>query len=198
MRLRNPIIAATLIVPALLMSACATQEMEKSAKSEAMEQGDSLAAMAKDSMSEHLSALYEVHMDGRIYLFYDRELYKSFLEHGHTAYSFTQIGEGPNGETLVFALTGEDKAKMSGIPSVELFKMETEPKYFYGEMFLDGRIYVFSSMAEMASVRQHHEAAYRLTDIGAGPNGETVVYVLTSENKSERPEELMKMFKSMM
>lgn len=146
---------------------------------------------------EMLSELYEVHKDGRIYIFYDRGLYENFIEHGHTAYSFNRIGAGPNGETLVFGLTGEDKKKLSGIPSVEIYDGIKKPGAFYGEAMIDGRIYVFDSLEEMAAVRQHHEAAYRLTDIGAGPRGETVVYVLTSENKKQRPEALIAKYKEM-
>ena len=130
-----------------------------------------------------LTELYEVHKHGRIYTFYDRGLYKDFLAMGHTAYSFNRIGAGPNGETLVYGLTGADKKKRSGIPSVEMHDGVLKPEAFYGETVLDGRVYVFDSLEEMKAVRTHHEAAYRLTDIGAGPNGETVVYVLTSANK---------------
>lgn len=134
---------------------------------------------------------YEVHHDGRIYVFYDRDLYKSFVQNKFTAYHFTRIAEGPNGETIVFGLTKDDKKKLSGIPSVELYDGKITPASFYGEAIIDGRIYVFDSYPEMVAVRTHHEAAYRLTDIGAGPNGETVVYVLTKDNKKKRPEALM-------
>lgn len=144
-----------------------------------------------------LTELYEVHKDGRIYAFYDRALYKEFLELGHTAYMFSRIGAGPKGETLVYALTGADKKKRSGIPSVEMHDGKLQPDMFYGEAVLDGRIYVFDSLAEMDAVRTHHEAAYRLTDIGAGPHGETVVYVLTSANKKKRPDALIAKFKEM-
>ena len=142
-----------------------------------------------------MAELYEVHKDGRIYVFYDRALYNEFRQMGHTAFSINRIGAGPNGETLIFGLTDKDKKKAS-VPSIELIDGQLKPDMFYGEAVLDGRIYVFDSIEEMSAVRAHHEAAYRLTDIGAGPMGETVVYVLTSENKKQHPADLIAKFKS--
>ena len=62
-------------------------------------------------------------------------------------------------------------------------------------MLMDGRIYVFSSWADMVLTRESGEAALRFSDIGAGPNGETVIYVLNSSNKKQRPDALMAEFK---
>lgn len=173
----------------LLLGGCASNSNQQDSQP--------VAETAAVMKAEIVAELYEVHKDGRIYIFYDRGLYEDFIKHGHTAYSFNRIGDGPNGETLVFGLTGADKKKRSGIPSVELYDGSMTPTAFYGEALIDGRIYVFDDMDEMKAVRTHHEAAYRLTDIGAGPNGETVVYVLTSENKKQRPEALIAKFKSM-
>lgn len=141
-------------------------------------------------------ALYEVHHDGRIYFFYDQALYKSFLKTGHTAYMVARIGAGPKGETLKFALTGEDKKKQSGIPSIDLIEGKAQPgDAFYGEMRVEGRIYVFDSFQDMNDVRKVGEAPYRFTEIGAGPKGETVVYVLNKTNKKQKPVELITAFK---
>ncbi len=141
------------------------------------------------------AALYEVHKDGRIYLFYDTHSYHDFKQTGHVNYMFSRIGAGPKGETLVFGLTGKDKKKRSGIPSVMIYDGEHKPTSFYGEAILEGRIYVFDDYREMQTFRQTGEAAYRFTDIGSGPNGETVVFVLTKQNKKKRPDALVKEFK---
>ena len=120
-----------------------------------------------------------------------------FLKTGHTPYVFSKIGEGPHGETLTFGLTGKDKKKTSGIPSVELFAGNFKPAQpFYAEMRAEGRIYVFNTLEDMAAVRKVGEAAYRYTDILSGPNGETVVYVLNKSNKKKKPVELIKAFKA--
>lgn len=140
--------------------------------------------------------LYEVHQDGRIYLFDDADLYRSFLKVGETPFVIARIGEGPNGETLKFGLTSQDKKKTSGIASVELYEgnlMAAED--FYGEMRIDGRVYVFSTLEDMNDVRKTGEAVFRYTDIGAGPKGETVVYVLNKANKKQKPDALMGEFK---
>ncbi|MCW8886118.1 MAG: hypothetical protein OQK12_12845 [Motiliproteus sp.] len=139
---------------------------------------------------------YEVHHEGRIYLFDDFATYQSFNEVGETAYRKVYIGEGPKGETLVFGLTKEDKKKTSGIASIDMFNGELAPaESFYAEMRLEGRIYVLDSMKELNSLRQVGEAPYRFTEIGTGPEGETVVYVLRKEVKKQKPVALQAAFK---
>lgn len=134
------------------------------------------------------SDFYEVHEEGRIYLFDDLATYKSFNEVGETAFRKVYIGEGGKGETLVFGLTSQDKKKTSGIASIDMYQGKLPAaEGFYGEMRMEGRIYVFDDYAEMAKVRETGEAAYRYTDIGNGPKGETVVYVLTSDKKKHKP-----------
>lgn len=139
--------------------------------------------------------LFEVHKDNRIYTFYDFKLYQDFLKHGHTAYMYTRIGAGPNGETMVFGLTKQDKKKREGIPSVELLDGKLAPaENFYAEMNLHGRTFVFSELEDMKAVRKTGEAAYRHAKIGYGANGETVVFVLNKSNKKKYPESLVNKF----
>ena len=185
------------IVAALMIVACSTSEEKVDAGASAAKA--EMKSVAKDKVMEkaELSHLYEVHKDNRIYIFYDRDLYKSFKKSGHTPYMFSRIGEGPNGETMVFALTGEDKKKRSGIPSVDIVDGNVAPSAFYGETYNDGRLYVFTSYDIMADYRKSKEATYRYTDIGAGPNGETVVYVLSKADSKEKPEAVIALFKSM-
>jgi len=47
----------------------------------------------------------------------------------------------------------------------------------------------------MKLTRDSGEAALRFSDIGAGPDGKTVIYVLNSNNKKQRPDALMAEFK---
>ena len=175
----------------LTLAGCAKNEMKEM-------DAEPKAAMAEQAVSQELAALYEAHHDGRIYVFYDQGLYKDFIKTGHTAYMFARIGGGPNGETLKFALTSDDKKKLSGIPSVELIDgVRKAADNFYGETYAEGRIYVFGSYEEMANFRKIGEAPLRYTDIGAGPNGETVVYALNSSNKKKKPAAMIEAFKKM-
>ena len=50
-----------------------------------------------------------------------------------------------------------------------------------------GRIYVFDDYKTYASCNQVGETVCRLTRIGAGPKGETMVYVLNKSNKKQKP-----------
>ncbi|MCW8917400.1 MAG: hypothetical protein OQL08_01080 [Gammaproteobacteria bacterium] len=141
---------------------------------------------------------YEAVHDGRIYVFDDAETFRSFLSVGETAYRKVRIGSGPNGETVVFGLTGADKKKSSGIASIEMFDGQLAGAApFYGEMHVEGRIYVFDRWEDMTAFKQVGEAPLRFTLIGAGPRGETVVFVLNSGNKKQKPEAMIAAFKTM-
>lgn len=143
--------------------------------------------------------LYEVMHEGRYYVFDDFKTYQQFLTVGETSFRKVFIGDGPKGATLVYGLTSEDKKKSSGIASIDMFNGKLEAADdFYGEMRgEDGRLYVFSTLQDMEDVRLVGEAPYRFTQIAAGPQGQTVVYVLNKSNKSEQPVELMAKFKAM-
>ncbi len=142
--------------------------------------------------------IYEVHHDGRIHVFYDHKLYSDFLELGESPFRLTRIGAGPNGETLVFGLTGADKKKPDGVNAIKLYdgKMNA-PDNFYAEMRKDNRIYIFSQFEDMKPVRDFGAPNYMFTEIGAGPKGETVVYVLNKSNKKKRPDALIAKHQSM-
>ncbi|WP_136679448.1 hypothetical protein [Neptunomonas sp. XY-337] len=142
--------------------------------------------------------LYEVVHEGRYYVFDDFDVYQEFLTVGETSYRKVFIGGGPHGETLVHGLRGKDKKKLSGIAGVEMFKGTLQAADdFYGEIRAeDGRLYVFDSLEDMKAMRQVGEAPYRYTVIGAGPQQQTVVYVLNSSNKKKKPTALMAKFKA--
>jgi len=153
-------------------------------------------ASAPAEKAETISELYEVHEDGRVYAFYDKKLYKQFLQVGETAYRLTRIGTGPNGETMVFGLTKADKKKGANTLAVKLFEGKINPaEKFYAETFRHGRIYVFSSFADMATVRRFGHPNFFYTEIGSGPKGETVVYVLNKKTKKKKPTALIAEFK---
>ncbi len=139
---------------------------------------------------------YQVFKEGRVYIFDDFKTYQSFINVGETAYRLTRIGAGQNGETIVFGLQKKDKKMRSGIGSVSMYDgiangIDTG---FYGEVRKDGRIYVFSEWEDLQSFLKVGEAPYRFTQIGAGPKGETLVYVLNKTNKKKKPVDLISEF----
>lgn len=141
---------------------------------------------------------YEAHHDGRIYVFDDFDTYKHFLAHGETPYRYMRIGAGPEGKTVVFGLTDADKKKREGVASVEMWDgtLNGAAENFYAEVLYEGRFYVFDRWADVKSFRETWEAPYRFTQIGAGPQGRTVVFVLNSGNKKKQPTALIEEFYS--
>jgi len=139
--------------------------------------------------------IYEVHRDGRINVFYNQKLYKEFLALGETPYRLTRIGAGPNGETLVFGLTKNDKKMKNPVAAIELYDGKSTQDSIYGEMVKHNRVYVFSNFKDMNTVRSFGHPNYMYTMIGAGPKGETVVFVLNKKNKKKRPDALIAKYK---
>lgn len=151
----------------------------------------------KSADSSSKMEIYEVHHDGRLNVFYDRKLYNEFLELGETPFRLTRIGAGPNGETIVFGLTKKDKKKPGTVEVIKIYDNVIEaPSNMYAEMRLHGRIYVFNKFKDMKPVRQFGHPTFFYTEIGSGPKGETVVYVLNKANKKKRPDALIAEFKN--
>lgn len=145
----------------------------------------------------NVNDFYQVYKEGRVYIFDDFKTYDEFVKVGETPFRLTRIGAGPAGETLVFGLTKKDKKMRSGLGSVDMYdgKAEGISDGFYGEIIKEGRIYVFGDWTDMKNFMSTGEAPLRYTQIGAGPNGETVVYVLNEDNKKEIPDDLIEEFK---
>ena len=179
-----------------LMTGCSTAPESKSAQAEMKVEANAVEKMvAVPSLNNE--DLYVVYHDGRMNVFYDADLYKEFLQVGETAYRKTLIGAGPKGETLMYGLTKADKKKLTGIPSIEMMEGRLAgADDFYGEIISEGRINVFNDWKLFQMFMDVGEVPFRLTDIGAGPHGETVVYALTKESKKKRPEALISKFKA--
>jgi hypothetical protein len=189
-RLHKPLIQLIFALSiAGLMTACGSHEVkmtEKAGEHTEMAEAKSEAAME----------IFEVHHEGRIHVFYDRKLYRDFIALGETPFRLTRIGAGPHGETMVFGLTKHDKKHPNQVALINVFDGKAPtPEKIYGEMRRDGRIYVFNNFEDMTGVRQAGHPNLFYTEIGAGPKGETVVYVLNEETKKERPDQLIAAFK---
>lgn len=157
-----------------------------------------LALLSACHTSPQVNELYEVHQDGLIYVFNDHKLYEEFLSTGDTLYRHTRIGAGPNGEAVVFGLTETDIQSRSNIPFIKLYDGTLKQSdNFYAEIVKHNRIYVFNKFEDMKSVRQFGHPDYLYAEIGAGPKGETLVYVLNRSNKEKRPDTLIAKFKAL-
>lgn len=141
--------------------------------------------------------VYLAEHEGRLYVFDDEAVYQSFMQHGETAYRLVRVGEGPGGSTLVFGLRDEDKAKREGIAAVDMYdgRLAGAAEGFYAEVLHDGRFYVFSEWQDLVDFQRTRIADLRYTEIGAGPGGRTVVYVLNESNKKHKPVDLIARFK---
>lgn len=167
---------ATVLLVAVLASACASNEVR--------------------TPYVDVNEIYEVHDEGRIYVFYNRKVFESFRKVGETTYRLTRIGAGPKGETIVFGLTKKDKKMKKPIPAILLYDGKAKAgDPFYAEMHVHGRIYVFDRFEDMETVRAFGHPNYQYSEIGAGPNGETIVFVLNKKNKKKRPDRLISIYK---
>ncbi|MDD3761781.1 MAG: hypothetical protein PHP86_00635 [Nevskiales bacterium] len=161
-----------------------------------------LAAARLDEQLVH-DRYWEIHRDGRIQVIADAEDYELFRQTGEIPLVVTRIGGGPNGETLRFGLTRKEAKTMAKIVGYKgsaqrLYEgdVEGDANDFYGEIHRDGRIYVFNDWADLQAYKQTHEAAYAVTRIGAGPERETVVFVLNKSSASTVPAQTIGNFKT--
>lgn len=136
--------------------------------------------------------------DERIYVFGDTKNYFQYLEHSEVSLTRTRIGEGPGGRTLVFGITNDDvKANAPSLAERVIDKKAPAAGDFHGEVFKDGRFYVFHTLKDMNDFIEHGEVALAFTDIGAGPNGASIVWVMNKESMAKgRPTATMERFKT--
>lgn len=186
------------------LSACATQAPAPVAKPAAAAPAPvaapTAAATPMAAVAAEAKEFYvALPKDGRIYAFGDTKNYFDYLAHGEVTLTRTRIGEGPGGKTLVFGITPDDVKKNQ--PSLgELVMGGKLPQVgeFYGEVFKDGRYYLFGELKDMQAYTAFGEVPYSFTDIGAGPKGETLVYVMNKDSyKQGRPTARMERFKSL-
>ena len=181
----------------LVMAGCATQTAAPAPKAAASAAVAAPAAVAPAATSakEFFVVLPE---DGRVYAFGEAKTYFDYKAHGEVALTRTKIGAGPGGKTLVYGITNDDVK--SNKPSIgeQLFegKLPADAS-FYGEVFKDGRYYVFGNYEDMKAFTAFGEVPYSFTDIGAGPKGETLVWVMNKDSYAKgRPEATIAKFKA--
>ncbi len=123
----------------------------------------------------NIKAYKEFEKDGRIYVFTSPKRKASFEKSGEMGKDFiAKIGYGPNGKTVMFdshaAVDKYDKRHKTKKGST------AKADYFYQQIKVDGRMYVFTSLERMKGFGQSGELGKSIIKIGYGANGETVVF----------------------
>lgn len=196
--MKNPIAALALCLP--LLSACAT--------------GGWMGAEAEKAYDKQLDArrmaelfnnddYYEIHKEGRIYAFSDFKDYQSWLKTGEVPLVVTKIGTGPKGETVKLQLNKNEAKSMEKTvgykgAAQKMFEGELKgiDKGFYGEVITENRYFVFSEWNDLAAFRTSGEVPCGITNIGAGPESKTVVYVQNCKAAAKaKPEDTIARFK---
>lgn len=187
------------IAIAALAAGCATAPSPMPATAPAPSAAP-MAAAAPASIAASKPELYIVLPEtGRVHAFGDTKNYFDFLAHGEVALTRTQIGAGPGGKTLVFGITGDDVK--TGAPSrgeQVLSGKVPAGDAFYGEVFKDDRYYLFGDLKDMTNFTAFGEVPYSYTDIGSGPKGETIVFVMNKDSYAKgKPMDRMARFKAL-
>ncbi|MCL4737154.1 MAG: hypothetical protein KJZ81_03005 [Burkholderiaceae bacterium] len=181
-----------LAAAAALAAGCATQSPPPASKPAAAQPA---AAAPVTSVAE----LYAVFPPaGRLVVFGDRKVYFDYLAHGEVALTRTRIGAAPGGQTLVFGITNADvKANAPSVGELAYDGKLPAATPFYGEVVKNGRYYIFGEMKDMKDFIEFGEVAYGFTDIGVGPRGETLVYVMNKASiQGGKPMDRVQRFKA--
>ncbi|HVL75664.1 MAG TPA: hypothetical protein VM406_06585 [Noviherbaspirillum sp.] len=165
---------------ALVLAGCAAPTQQAQAPAAPAAAAAPAAPAAVAAAREFYVVLPE---DGRYYAFADTKNYFGFLAHAEVPLTRTRIGAGPGGKTVVFGISGDDVKNNRPSMAEQVFdgKLQADAN-FYGEVFKNGRFYVFGNMKDMMDFAQFGEVPYSFTDIGAGPKGETLVWVMNKDS----------------
>jgi hypothetical protein len=83
----------------------------------------SLAEQFFDGKMTDVGPFYgEVVRDGRFYVFGEWKDFKDYLDHKEVTFTFTEIGTGPKGETVIYALNKKTKDEGRPVALIESFK----------------------------------------------------------------------------
>lgn len=140
---------------------------------------------------------YQVRTEERIYVFDDYQVFRDFVATGKAPVTRdTDLKDAKSGLPFTVALSAADQGKdLKQTAAYQFLTVSLPPAYpFYGEIRQDGRIYVFKSYGDMIDMNKYGEPTFSYNDIGGGPQGERVVYVLAKEES--KPEKQIALFKS--
>ncbi len=122
---------------------------------------------------------------GRIYVIGNPKTNESFKTLHHLPYTKTVLGAGPFGETVIFEVNKKKpefaeqlKERYEGTP---VLLQADGDSYFVWK--LRNRIYVIGNTKTNKSFAKTGHLPYTRTVLGAGPNGETVIFEVDKKNK---------------
>lgn len=193
--------ALTSVLALGVMSGCATQP--NTAKAPESKPAATVTAVTPTAAAQPATVPLQhyflvFHENGRIYPIADAKNYLAFLDVDELIYTRTRVGEGPQGETIVFGIQkaeSKDLAKPSVAEQLYGGKMEVAGP-FYGEVVKDGRFHVFGTWQDFKDYLVNKEITYTFTEVGSGPKGETVIYAMNKKtSKDGRPVALIEAFK---
>lgn len=128
--------------------------------------------------------VYRAH--GRTYVIGTPKTNAKFMKSGHLPYTKTIIGGGPFGDTLVYEVAKKKpefvKDLMKRFDSTP-FELESNGKDYFVYK-LKGRVYVIGQAKTNVKFKKSGHLPYTRTLLGAGPNGETVVFEVNKKDKS--------------
>ncbi len=170
------------------MGGCATQTTGTGAPA---------PAAAEKKLAHELNLFMTFHENGRVYVLGDAKLQEIFIKTDEVALTRTRIGEGPGGSTIIFGMNKDDAKRGGPTDAEKLYDGKLEPAGpFYGEVYKNGRYYIFVEWKDMSDYLKHGEVALTYTEIGTGPKGETVIYALNKVSaKQGKPVAAIERFK---
>jgi len=159
------------------MGGCATQTTGTGAPA---------PAAAEKKLAHELNLFMTFHENGRVYVLGDAKLQEIFIKTDEVALTRTRIGEGPGGSTIIFGMNKDDAKRGGPTDAEKLYDGKLEPAGpFYGEVYKNGRYYIFVEWKDMSDYLKHGEVALTYTEIGTGPKGETVIYALNKNTAAQ-------------
>ncbi len=133
---------------------------------------------------------------GRHYVLGSQESNAKFAKAPHMPYARTILGAGPNGETVAFEIKKKDDAYTDRLVETynrTPFLLESKGDNYFVYKY-NGRIYVVGSTKTNEKFQSSPHLPLTRTLLGAGPNGETVIFEFDKKNP-EMTDRLEKTFK---
>jgi len=94
-------------------------------KDDAKAGGPTAAEMMYDGKLEPAGPFYgEVIKDGRYYVFVEWKDMADYLKHGEVPLTYTEIGTGPKGETVIYALNKHTAKQGTPVAAIERFRKQ--------------------------------------------------------------------------
>ncbi|MGQ7819110.1 hypothetical protein ACUTAH_26120 [Metapseudomonas furukawaii] len=140
---------------------------------------------------------YQVRTEKELFVFDDYATYREFLKSGQAPVKQALERQDGFGRNIVLVLKAADQGKAQNALSAKRFLDISLPpaEPFYGELRdEEGVIYVFSRYGDMMDMYRIGEPTFSYVDIGGGPEGQRVVYVLGKEEP--KPEKQIALFRT--